>query len=210
MGNLNKNSKYFTIYLNKPYYYNNDEVFGTIVINDIKNIELIEGSLKLDSIEKWEHIESDGEDSYTVTLNQKNNKKYLPINLKKIINDNDKCLNYKIPFNFKFFDLEPTFIKNNNNYIKTVLTFELLGKYIRNGKKDIKPKKEKYDSFLTIKRESNYNNLYFLNTIEGDIKTFISFQFSTNESRVSIKTEKTQFDVEEEIPFEVNIENNLI
>jgi len=205
-NNLNKNSKFFSIYLDKPYYYNNDEVSGTIIINDINNIELIEGSLSLDLIEKWLYIIGCDDTAQAISLNHKINKKYLPINLKKI--NNDKCLRF--PFSIKFFDLEPTFIIDRDNYIKTVLTFELLGKFIRNGKKDKKPIKEKYESFLTIKREPSYNNLYFSKIIEDDLKTFNFFPFSTKGNfKVRLKTEKTQFDVEEEIPFDINIDNNL-
>ena len=85
MGNkdINSNSKYFTIYLNKPYYYNTDEVSGTIIINDIKNIELIDGFLSLDLIEKWYYVVSDGENSTVYTLDYKTNKKFFPIDLKK-------------------------------------------------------------------------------------------------------------------------------
>ena len=119
MGNSNKNSKYFTIYLDKPYYYNNDEISGTIIINDIKNIELIEGSVSLNLIEKWLYVEGSGDNSVTYFLENKINKKFLPINLKKI-DIKDNCLNYKIPFNFKFFDLEHTIIINPCNYIKAV------------------------------------------------------------------------------------------
>ena len=211
MGNSNKNSKskYFSIYLDKPYYYNNDEVSGTIIINDIENIELIEASLKLDLIEKWFYVVGSGDNAVVHTLEHKTNKKYFPINIKKINNDN--YINYKIPFNFKFFDLEPTFIFDKVNYVKTVLTFELLGnKFIKNGKKNKKPIREKYESFLTIKREPNYNNLYFSNVIEQDLKKFNLFPFSAyGNCIVSLKTEKTHFDVEEEIPFEIDIENNL-
>ena len=207
MGNSNKNSKYFTINLDKPFYYNNDTISGTIIINDINNIELIEASLRLDLIEKWYYTVGSGEDERVYTLSNKINKKFLPINLKKI-NIIDNYLNYKIPFNFKFFDLEPTVIINELNYIKTVLTFEILGKFNRKGKLDKKPKKEKYDSFITIKREPNYNNLYFQNFIEENLNIMSLFK-NYGICKVSIKVDKTQFDVEEEIPFEVNIDNNL-
>jgi len=205
MGNSNKNSKYFTIYLDKPYYYNNDEISGTIIINDINNIELIEGSLNLDLIENWRYTEGSGEYSAIYFLNNKINKKFLPINLKKIDNK-DNYSNYKIPFNFKFFDLEPTIIINSENYIKTVLTFELLGLYNRNGKKDKKPKKEKYESFLIIKREPNYNKLNCPNFIEEDVNIYNSHS-EYGYCKVKIKTDKIQFDVEEENPFEINIDN---
>ena len=207
MGNENKNSKYFTINLDKPFYYNNDIISGTIIINDINNIELIEASLRLDLIEKWYYTVGSGEDERVYTLSNKINKKFLPINLKKI-NIIDNYLNYKIPFNFKFFDLEPTVIITPLNYIKTVLTFEILGKFIRKGKLDKQPKKEKYESFITIKREPNYNNLYFQNFIEENLNIMSLFK-NYGICKVSIKVDKTQFDVEEEIPFEVNIDNNL-
>ena len=206
MGNSNKNSKYFTINLDKPFYYNNDTISGTIVINDINSIELIEASLRLDLIEKWYYTVGSGENEEVHTLNNKINKKFFPINLKKMNKDN--YLNYKIPFNFKFFDLEPTVIITPLNYIKTVLTFEILGKFNRKGKLDKKPKKEKYESFITIRREPNYNNLYFQNFIEENLN-IMSSSSAYGICKVSIKTEKTQFDVEEEIPFEVNIDNNL-
>ena len=203
MGNANKNSKYFTINLDKYYYDNNyGTISGNIVINDIKNIEIIEASLSLDLIEKWLYAYND---SFN-TLNNKINKKFLPINLKKINKDN--YLNYKIPFNFKFSDFEPTIVIDNCNYIKTVLTFEILGKFNRKGKLDKKPKKEKYESFITIKREPNYNNLYFQNFIEENLNIKTLFE-NYGICKVSINTKKTQFDVEEEIPFEVNIDNNL-
>ena len=207
MGNSNKNSKYFTINLDKPFYYNNDTISGTIVINDINNIELIEASLRLDLIEKWYYTVGSGEDEEVYTLSNKINKKFFPINLKKI-NIIDNYLNYKIPFNFKFFDLEPTVIINPLNYIKTAITFEILGKFIRKGKLDKQPKKEKYESFITIKREPNYNNLYFQNFIEENLNIKNLFK-NYGICKVSINTKKTQFDVEEEIPFEVNIDNNL-
>ena len=207
MGNANKNSKYFSFILDKYDYDNNYGIIsGNIVINDIKNIELIEASLKLDLIEKWFYVVSSGDNAVVHTLEHKKNKKYFPINIKKINNDN--YINYKIPFNFKFFDLEPTVIINELNYIKTVLTFEILGKFNRKGKLDKKPKKEKYESFITIKREPNYNNLYFQNFIEENLNIMSLFK-NYGICKVSIKVDKTQFDVEEEIPFEVNIDNNL-
>ena len=83
MENLNKNSKYFKINLDKHYYYNNDTISGTIIINDINNIELIEGSLRLDIIEKWLYTTAGADDGITVTSNNKTNKKFFPINLKK-------------------------------------------------------------------------------------------------------------------------------
>ena len=127
--------------------------------------------------------------------------------MKKINKDN--YLNYKIPFNIKFYGLEPTIIFDKYNYIKTVLTFELSGKYIRNGIKDENPVKEKYESFLTIKREPKKKNLYFRKLFEDDLKN-LYFPFSTiGNCKISLKIEKTQFDVEEEIPFEINIDNNL-
>ena len=203
MGNANKNSKYFSINLDKYYYDNNyGTISGNIVINDIKNIEIIEASLSLDLIEKWGCIYGDS----FIRLNNKLNKKFLPINLKKINKDN--YLNYKIPFNFKFSDLEPTVIIDDDNYIKTLLTCEILGKFIRKGKLDKKPKKEKYESFITIKREPNDNNLYFQNFIEDNLN-IMSSSSAYGICKVSIKTEKTQFDIVEEIPFEVNIDNNL-
>ena len=207
MGNTNKNSKYFSINLDKYYYDNNyGTISGNIVINNIKNIELIEASLRLDLIEKWLYVVGSGEGSCERKLNNKINKKFLPINLKNINKDN--YLNYKIPFNFKFSDLEPTIIIEDDNYIKTVLTFEILGKFIRKGKLDKKPKKEIYESFITIKREPNYNNLYFQNFIEENLNIMSLFK-NYGICKVSIKVDKTQFDVEEEIPFEVNIDNNL-
>ena len=207
MGNENKkNSEYFTINLDKPFYYNNDTISGTIIINNINKIELIEASLRLDLIEKWYYTVGSGENEEVYTLSNKINKKFFPINLKKI-NIIDNYLNYKIPFNIKFSDLEPTIVIYDN-YIKTVLTFEILGKFIRKGKLDKKPKKEKYESFITIKREPNDNNLYFQNFIEENLNIMSSSSADGN-CKVAIKTEKTQFDVEEEIPFEVNIDNNL-
>jgi hypothetical protein len=207
MGNANKNSKYFSINLDKYYYDNNyGTISGNIIINDIKNIEIIEASLSLDLIEKWVYFVGSGDGQRVYTLNNKINKKFLPINLKKINKDN--YLNYKIPFNFKFSDFEPTIVIDNCNYIKTVLTFEILGKFIRKGKLDKQPKKEKYESFITIKREPNYNNLYFQNFIEENLNIKNLFK-NYGICKVSINTKKTQFDVEEEIPFEVNIDNNL-
>ena len=207
MGNTNKNSKYFSINLDKYYYDNNyGTISGNIVINNIKNIELIEASLRLDLIEKWLYVVGSGEGSCERKLNNKINKKFLPINLKNINKDN--YLNYKIPFNFKFSDLEPTIIIEDDNYIKTVLTFEILGKFIRKGKLDKKPKKEIYQSFITIKREPNDNNLYFKNFIEKNLNIMRSSS-AYGICKVSIKTEKTQFDIVEEIPFEVNIDNIL-
>ncbi len=207
MGNANKNSKNFSINLDKYYYDNNyGTISGNIVINDINNIELIEASLSLDLIEKWWYVVGSGEDSSVYTLNNKINKKFFPINLKKINKDNN--LNYKTPFNIKFCDFEPTVIIDDNNYIKTVLTCEILGKFNRKGKLDKKPKKEKYKSFITIKREPNDNNLYFQNFIEENLN-IMSSSSAYGICKVSIKTEKTQFDVVEEIPFEVNIDNIL-
>ena len=154
--------------------------------------------MRLDIIEKWLYEKPGDENGITVTSNNKTNKIFFPINLKKINNDN-----YKIPFNFKFFDLEPTLIFGEDNYIKTVLTFELLGKYIREGKKDKKPIKEKYDSFITIKREPNYDKLFYYDHILQNIN------IRDKICKVFIKAEKTHFDVKEEIPFEINIDNQL-
>jgi hypothetical protein len=113
MGNAINNSKYFSFILDKYDYDNNYGIIsGNIVINDLNNIEIIEASFRFDLIEKWLYNLDDS----SISLNNKINKKFLPINLKNINKDN--YLNYKIPFNFKFSDLEPTVIIDDNNYIK--------------------------------------------------------------------------------------------